>query len=63
MNLDYSKIEDIEVDGIDRRDYPDFCDAFIMRAIYDGREMTEDEINSLNEDKDFVYEQVIKRIY
>lgn len=32
--LDFSKICDIEVDGIDFRDYPDFCDAFICEGIY-----------------------------
>ncbi len=32
INLDYSQIEDVEVDGIDTRDYPDFCDAFIAAA-------------------------------
>ena len=29
VELDYSKVHDIEVDGIDTRDYPDFCDAYI----------------------------------
>ena len=26
---DYSTIEDVEVDGIDTRDYPDFSNAYI----------------------------------
>ena len=63
MSLDYSKITDIEVDGIDRSDYPDFCDAYIASAQYDGREMTEEELNELNKDSSFIYEQVEKRIY
>jgi hypothetical protein len=61
--LDYSKIEDIEIDGINTRDYPDFCDAYISSATYKGREMTESELDRLNEDSDFVYEQVLERIY
>ena len=32
MRLDYTKIEDVEVDGIDTSDYPDFCDAYIATA-------------------------------
>mgnify|MGYP003965868655 FL=1 len=58
INLDYAKISDVEVDGIDTRDYPDFCDAFISYAEYDGREMTDEELDTLNEDSDFVYEAV-----
>jgi hypothetical protein len=61
--LDYSRIEDVEVDGIDTRDYPDFCDAFIASATYKGREMTERELDRLNDDSDFVYECVQNRIY
>jgi hypothetical protein len=61
--LDYSRIEDIEVDGIDTRDYPDFCDAFVASATYKGREMTDAELERLNEDSDFVYECVQERLY
>ena len=28
--MDYQKINNIEVDGVDMSDYPDFCDAFIV---------------------------------
>lgn len=61
--LDYSKIEDIEVDGINTRDYPDFCDAYIASATYKGREMTESELDRLNEDSSFVYDCVQERLY
>lgn len=61
--LDYSKIEDIELDDIHMNDYPDFCDAFVCRATYKGREMNEKELDKLNEDRDFVYECVLERIY
>jgi hypothetical protein len=58
INLDYAKISDVEVDGIDTADYPDFCDAFIAYAEYDGKEMTDEQLDALNEDGDFVYEAV-----
>jgi hypothetical protein len=66
--LDYSKVHDIEVDGIDTRDYPDFCDAFIAHAtieLEDGtfRDATDAELDELNEDSDFVYEQVESHLY
>ena len=58
INLDYAKISGVEVDGIDTADYPDFCDAFIAYAEYDGKEMTDEQLDALNEDGDFVYEAV-----
>lgn len=61
--LDYSKIDDIEVDGIDMKDYPDFCDAYIASASYEGRDMTELELEQLNEDGGFVYDCVIERLF
>lgn len=61
--LDYSKIDDVELDGIQMNDYPDFCDAYIASASYKGRDMTDKELERLNQDSDFVYEQVLKRIY
>ena len=63
LKLDYSKISDVEVDGIDTRDYPDFCDAFIASAFYDDSEMTDEELDILNDDGDFVYEAVQKHLY
>jgi hypothetical protein len=59
--LDYSSIE---VDGIDEKDYPDFCDAFISYAEWsDGAELSDVELDSLNEDSDFVYETVWSRVF
>ena len=58
------KIENIDVDGIDYADYPDFCDAFICYAEWDdGTELTDEELNTLNEDRELVYEEVIKRVF
>ena len=61
--LDYAQISDVEVDGIDTRDYPDFCDAYISGATYKGRDMTSDELDELNEDRDYVYECVQDHLY
>jgi len=62
-NLDYGKLDDIEVEGIDMKDYPDFCDAYIARGTYEDREMTDREIDWLNQDKDFVYQKVEEHLY
>ncbi len=61
--LDYSKIDSIEVDGIDTRDYPDFCDAYISYAEYKGKPMTDAQLDRLNEDSSFVYECVQEKLY
>ena len=56
--MDYKKIDNIEVEGIETTDYPDFCDAFISYADYNGVEMTEEQLDEINENSDFVYECV-----
>jgi hypothetical protein len=61
--LNYSLIDNVDIDGIDFADYPDFCDAYIVSADYDGREMTDDEIELLNSDGEFVLEKVFEKIY
>lgn len=61
-HLDLNKVHDVEVEGIDLSDYPDFCDAYISFATYDGREMTPEELEALNERRDFVYEQILNRV-
>jgi len=62
--LDLSKISEVEVDGVEMSDAMDFCNSYISAANYDGREMTEDELEDLNENhRDFVYEKVIESIY
>ncbi len=61
--MDYKKIDNIEVDGIDTKDYPDFCDAFIASAYYDGKSMTDGQLDELNEDRDFVYECVQNHLF
>ena len=53
--MDYKKIDNIEIDGIDTKDYPDFCDAYISSADYDGVPMTDEQLDELNEDRDYVY--------
>ncbi len=49
--LNGRKVVDIQVDGVDSRDYPDFSDAYFCYACYeDGTPLTDDELNKLTED-------------
>jgi hypothetical protein len=61
--IDTKKVECIEVGGIDTSDYPDFCDAYISYAEYDGVEMTQEQLNEINDDYDFVYDCVLNHLF
>lgn len=63
MELDLTKVSNVEIDGIDHKDYPDFCDAYIIKADYDGRAMTEEELDELNDDSAFVHEKVFNHLF
>lgn len=60
--LNYQKISNIEFDGINHDDYPDYCDAYIVSAEYNGEQMTEEQLDLLNEDFDYVYEKLIEHL-
>lgn len=54
----------IEFEGVDSMDYPDFADAFIDDARFkDGSILTDYQLETLNDNREFVYDQLIKRIF
>lgn len=61
--FDHKKIENIQFDQIDWKDYPDFSDAFICYAEFDGRPLTQEELDEVNEDREFCYEKLIDYIF
>lgn len=63
FNLDYKLIRDVKFDGIDHKDYPDYCDAYIVSAKYDGKEMDDDLIEILNNDRYYVFEKLMDYLY
>ena len=65
-NIELSDLTDIELDGIDTNDYPDFCDAYITYAYCEtlGRELTDDELDAINDNhRDLVYDCVISKLF
>lgn len=56
-------VYDIEFDGIDHKDYPDYCDAYISKAMILDRECDQTEIDILNDDREFVYEKLMLHLY
>jgi hypothetical protein len=62
--IDITKVDNIVWDGIDTEDYPDFCDAYIQSADYDGRPMTEEELIELQQqDQTWCYEKLMDHIF
>ena len=48
MEINGKEIGDVEIDGVDTRDYPDFCDAYFACAWFeDGTELTDGELEEL----------------
>ena len=61
--MDCTKIDNVEIQGIDPKDHPEYCDAFISSADYYGVEMTEEQLDEINDNSDFVHAQVEKHLY
>ena len=62
-NLDYSKLSCIEIGGIRFGGKNYIEDAFIEYAEYEGRPLTDRELEELNEDYDFVYEKAWEKLH
>ena len=58
-------VSSIEIDGIDTRDYPDFCDAYMASAEYkDGTPLTDDELDELMDKYDcLTHELVFEQLF
>ena len=65
MKFQGRRITDVEVEDIDTKDAPDFCDAFIASARWEdtGELLSDPELEELNEDRDLVYDAVLKVLY
>jgi hypothetical protein len=63
LDLDYSLIDNIIFGGIDFDDYPDFCDAYIESADYDGVEMTEAQLEIINDDIGYWHDDIIQSCF
>jgi hypothetical protein len=56
IELDYSQIAHTEMEDIG-------CNPYILSATYFGRDMTEYELELLNNNSQFVYDEFITKIY
>ena len=63
--LNNLEVTDVEVDGIDMKDYPDFVDAYIDSAkfVSSGKELNDEELVKLQEDNsELFYEDVMDKV-
>ena len=58
MNIDFTKVDVQYIGDLDMKDYPDFCDAYIEEALVDGEPATEEQLDAINDNADFVYEEI-----
>ena len=65
LQLNGLTVVDATVDGIDMKDYPDFCDAYFDSACYeDGTALTDDELIELTDTNfDQLHEMIYDTIY
>ena len=56
-------ITNVKFEGIDHKDYPDYCDAYIVSADYNGEPMTDEQIEELAQDTELVYDLLIEHLY
>ena len=63
--LNGKNVVDLEVDGVDPRDYPDFSDAYFSNGCYeDGTPLTDEELERLNDlASDVLWEMAFYRLH
>jgi hypothetical protein len=66
--INKNKVTDLEFENVNGWDAPDFVDAYISYAnVQDTngtwRAATEEELDELNDDPDFVYESLIYQLH
>ena len=51
MQLNGRTVVDVEVDGVDSKDYPDFCDAYFSHAVFEdtGEWLTDEQLEQLQD--------------
>ena len=62
--LDNLEVTDVEIDGLDMKDYPDFVMAYIDSAkfVSSGKELNDEELIKLQEDNsELFYEDVMDK--
>lgn len=59
----FDQIQNIVFDDVDFLDAPDFCDAYISSAEINGVPLTEEQLEEVNQDRDFVHDALVNYLY
>jgi hypothetical protein len=60
LNDQYVNQNTLEVDGVDTRDYPDFCDAYLSYAEFtNGTPLNEEELIEFQEEYPEIVDELI----
>ena len=61
MKFNLKLIDNISIEGVDWKDHPDYVDAFVGSADYDGVPMTPEQLDALNDNYfEWVHEKVLE---
>jgi hypothetical protein len=64
IDLDLKKIDNLEFDGVNHGDYPDYSDAFVSEGDYVDRKLSDKEIDWVNDEhRDWAYEKLMDSLY
>jgi hypothetical protein len=65
LSFNGRRLTAVTVQDIDFKDYPDFCDAFIESAVWEdtSEDLTEDELEQVNQDGQLVWDATMSVIY
>ena len=68
--ININKVIELELGGVDRRDYPDFCDVYAVSGLYPNtkgggyRDLTDDELDYINNEcMDYLNEKAHESLY
>lgn len=58
--LEFSQVDNPVIEDIDMRDFPDFCDAFLVSGEFNGKQLSELELDWINDNQ---YDQIQEYIH
>lgn len=64
MKIDLKKIKNVQMDNVKTWDYPDFSDAMVVYGEIDGKALTDEQLDYINENcQDFVNEKAHEKFH
>lgn len=61
--MNWEKITDIRFDKVYQSDYPKYTEAYISECLIDGILATDEQLEEINNNRDFVYDRLWKYLH